>query len=50
MKISVGGDTVVQDEFVETQYYREMNSIDKEHHTVLILDLLFSDSGVLSEL
>ncbi|XWS29754.1 hypothetical protein CRYUN_Cryun24cG0057600 [Craigia yunnanensis] len=33
VKISVGGDTVVQDEFVETQYYREMDSIDKEHHT-----------------
>ncbi|XP_021273665.1 uncharacterized protein LOC110408868 [Herrania umbratica] len=27
------GDSVVQDEFVETQYYKEMDSIDKEHHT-----------------
>ncbi|XVE82861.1 hypothetical protein DITRI_Ditri16bG0039600 [Diplodiscus trichospermus] len=34
VKISVGGDTVLQqDEFAETQYYREMDSIDKEHHT-----------------
>ncbi|XWS45210.1 hypothetical protein CRYUN_Cryun15aG0116500 [Craigia yunnanensis] len=33
VNISIGGDTVVQDEFVETQYYREMDSIDKEHHT-----------------
>ncbi|XVF17601.1 hypothetical protein REPUB_Repub10bG0137500 [Reevesia pubescens] len=33
VKISVGGDTVVHDEFLETQYYREMDSIDKEHHT-----------------
>ncbi|XP_022741481.1 uncharacterized protein LOC111293042 isoform X2 [Durio zibethinus] len=30
--ISAGGDIMVQDEFVETQYYREMDSIDKEHH------------------
>lgn len=34
------GDSVVQDEFVETQYYKEMDSIDKEHHTVFALDLL----------
>ncbi|KAE8704875.1 Maternal effect embryo arrest 59 [Hibiscus syriacus] len=34
VKISEGGGvTVEQDEFVETEYYREMNSIDKEHHT-----------------
>ncbi|XP_022751241.1 uncharacterized protein LOC111299958 [Durio zibethinus] len=33
VKISVGGDAVVQDEFVETKYYREMDSINKEHHT-----------------
>ncbi|TYI50364.1 hypothetical protein E1A91_D12G097100v1 [Gossypium mustelinum] len=32
-KISEGGATVEQEEFVETQYYREMNSIDKQHHT-----------------
>ncbi|XVF17595.1 hypothetical protein REPUB_Repub10bG0137100 [Reevesia pubescens] len=51
VKISVGGDTVVHDEFLETQYYREMDSIDKEHHTVVVFDLLISDSVVvLSEL
>ncbi|KAE8686035.1 Maternal effect embryo arrest 59 [Hibiscus syriacus] len=33
VKISEGGVTVEQDEFVETVYYREMNSIDGEHHT-----------------
>lgn len=25
---------MVQDEFVETQYYTELDSIDKQHHTV----------------
>ncbi|XP_050376110.1 uncharacterized protein LOC126793586 [Argentina anserina] len=24
--------TMVQDEFVDTQYYKELNSIDKQHH------------------
>ncbi|XVF59344.1 hypothetical protein PTKIN_Ptkin07bG0268000 [Pterospermum kingtungense] len=33
VKISVGGDAVLRDEFMETKYYGEMNSIDKEHHT-----------------
>ena len=33
VKISVGGDGLVPDDFVETQYYKEMNSINKEHHT-----------------
>ncbi|KAE8671453.1 hypothetical protein F3Y22_tig00111947pilonHSYRG00005 [Hibiscus syriacus] len=33
VKISEGGVSVEQDEFVETEYYREMNSIEKEHHT-----------------
>ncbi|GMI68800.1 maternal effect embryo arrest 59 [Hibiscus trionum] len=33
VKISEGGITVEQDEFVETEYYREMNSVGKEHHT-----------------
>ncbi|KAK8673951.1 hypothetical protein V6N13_112260 [Hibiscus sabdariffa] len=32
VKIPEGGITVEQDEFVETEYYREMNSIGKEHH------------------
>lgn len=29
-----------QDEFVETQYYKQLVSIDKDHHTVL-LQLIF---------
>ncbi|XP_010277164.1 PREDICTED: uncharacterized protein LOC104611686 [Nelumbo nucifera] len=28
------GDSIVQEEFVETQYYKEFNSIDKQHHTI----------------
>lgn len=24
-----------QDEFVETHYYKELDSIDKQHHTVI---------------
>ncbi|KAJ9562423.1 hypothetical protein OSB04_007583 [Centaurea solstitialis] len=28
-----GGNTTVEDEFVETGYYKELVSIDKEHHT-----------------
>ncbi|EXB59541.1 hypothetical protein L484_009299 [Morus notabilis] len=31
--ISDEGDTTVTEEFVETQYYRELDSIDKQHHT-----------------
>ncbi|XP_050375778.1 uncharacterized protein LOC126793331 [Argentina anserina] len=27
-----GANTMVQDEFVDTQYYKELNSIDKQHH------------------
>uniref|UniRef100_A0A2P2ILW5 Uncharacterized protein LOC105112829 isoform X2 n=2 Tax=Rhizophora mucronata TaxID=61149 RepID=A0A2P2ILW5_RHIMU len=27
------GTNMVQDEFVETQYYKELDSIDKQHHT-----------------
>ncbi|PRQ48102.1 hypothetical protein RchiOBHm_Chr2g0106961 [Rosa chinensis] len=27
-----GASIVVQDEFVDTQYYKELNSIDKQHH------------------
>ncbi|OMP01897.1 hypothetical protein COLO4_11498 [Corchorus olitorius] len=33
VKISVEGDGLEQDEFVETQYYKQMDSIAKEHHT-----------------
>ncbi|VVA17239.1 PREDICTED: maternal effect embryo [Prunus dulcis] len=29
---SAEGATTVQDEFVDTQYYKELNSIDKQHH------------------
>lgn len=32
--ISEEGPRDVQDEFVETQYYKELTSIDKQHHTV----------------
>ncbi|KVH92486.1 uncharacterized protein LOC112515496 [Cynara cardunculus var. scolymus] len=28
-----GGNTTVEDEFVETGYYKQLVSIDKEHHT-----------------
>ncbi|KAJ6419809.1 hypothetical protein OIU84_029852 [Salix udensis] len=31
--LSVEGANLVQDEFVETQYYTELDSIDKQHHT-----------------
>ena len=27
----------VTEEFVETEYYKDLNCVDKEHHTVLIL-------------
>ncbi|KAG6654004.1 hypothetical protein CIPAW_05G115900 [Carya illinoinensis] len=30
---SADGAPKVQDEYVETQYYRELHSIDKQHHT-----------------
>ncbi|KAG6767021.1 hypothetical protein POTOM_028200 [Populus tomentosa] len=30
---SAEGANMVQDEFVETQYYTELDSIDKQHHT-----------------
>ncbi|GKV26320.1 hypothetical protein SLEP1_g35651 [Rubroshorea leprosula] len=33
VKISVDGELEVPDEFVETEYYRELHSIDKQHHT-----------------
>jgi len=33
---SAEGANMVQDEFVETQYYTELDSIDKQHHTVQI--------------
>ncbi|XP_021831639.1 uncharacterized protein LOC110771617 [Prunus avium] len=29
---SAEGATTVQDEFVDTEYYKELNSIDKQHH------------------
>lgn len=31
--LSTGGEWVEQDEFVETQYYKQLESIDKQHHT-----------------
>ncbi|KAG2411258.1 hypothetical protein I3760_Q016800 [Carya illinoinensis] len=31
--LSADGAPEVQDEYVETQYYRELHSIDKQHHT-----------------
>ncbi|EEF37433.1 uncharacterized protein LOC8285602 [Ricinus communis] len=31
--ISAEGANIEQDEFVETQYYKELDSIDKQHHT-----------------
>ncbi|KAK4584770.1 hypothetical protein RGQ29_022462 [Quercus rubra] len=32
--LSAEGVTEVQEEYVETQYYNELHSIDKQHHTV----------------
>ncbi|KAM1156729.1 hypothetical protein ACFX2B_027188 [Malus domestica] len=31
--LSAQGDPTVEDEFVDTEYYKELNSIDKQHHT-----------------
>ncbi|XP_057957858.1 uncharacterized protein LOC131150843 isoform X2 [Malania oleifera] len=31
--ISAEGGATVQEEFVETQYYKELDSVDKQHHT-----------------
>nr|DAD41384.1 TPA_asm: hypothetical protein HUJ06_015707 [Nelumbo nucifera] len=33
VSVEEGGASLVQEEFVETQYYKEFNSIDKQHHT-----------------
>ncbi|XP_057542993.1 uncharacterized protein LOC130821311 [Amaranthus tricolor] len=30
---ATGGELVVQEEFIETQYYKQLASIDKQHHT-----------------
>lgn len=35
--LSAQGDPTVEDEFVDTNYYKELNSIDKQHHTVISL-------------
>jgi hypothetical protein len=35
----------VRDEFVETEYYKDLNSVDKHHHTVFYLVQSFLHSS-----
>lgn len=39
-RLSYNGRSEAAEEFIETEYYKDLNCIDKQHHTVL-LNLMF---------